>query len=40
MPVIGWLCNVVAMKFYPLSQEKMAEIQDEIARIKAEAAKG
>jgi Na+/melibiose symporter-like transporter len=30
---------VVAMKFYPLSKEKMEEIQDEIARIKAEAQK-
>ena len=37
MPLIGWILNVVAMKFYPLSKEKMAEIQDEIARIKAEA---
>ena len=36
MPVIGWILNVVAMKFYPLTKEKMAEIQDEIARIKAE----
>jgi len=39
MPMIGWILNVVAMKFYPLSKEKMASIQDEIARIKAEAAK-
>ena len=37
MPAIGWVLNVVAMKFYPLTKEKMAEIQDEIARIKAEA---
>lgn len=37
MPMIGWILNVVAMKFYPLTKEKMAEIQDEIARIKAEA---
>ncbi len=33
--VIGNLCNVVAMKFYPLTKEKMAEIQSEIAAIKA-----
>ncbi len=39
MPVIGWILNVVAMKFYPLSKEKMAEIQDEVGRIKAEAMK-
>ncbi len=37
VPVIGWLCNLVAMKFYPLSKEKMAEISDEVARIKREA---
>ena len=39
LPVIGWLLNVVAMKFYPLTKEKMAEIQDEIARIKRESTK-
>ena len=37
MPVIGWICNVIAMKFYPLTKEKMEEIQDEVARIKKEA---
>ena len=40
LPAIGWLLNVVAMKFYPLTKEKMAEIQSEIARIKAEANAG
>jgi len=39
LPMIGWILNVVAMKFYPLSKEKMESIQDEIACIKAEAAK-
>lgn len=38
-PAVGWLLNVVAMKFYPLSKEKMEEIQDKIAEIKAQAAK-
>ena len=38
LPIAGWLCNVVAMHFYPLSKEKMAEIQAEIGRIKAGAA--
>ncbi len=38
--IIGNLCNVVAMKFYPLSKEKMEEIQDEIAAIKAKAQAG
>ncbi len=39
LPIVGWLCNVVAMHFYPLTKEKMEEIQAEIGRIKAEAAK-
>ncbi len=34
--IIGLICNLVALKFYPLTKEKMAEIQTEIARIKAE----
>ncbi len=36
VPIIGWICNIVAMKFYPLTKEKMAEIQVEIGRIKDE----
>ena len=31
LPIVGWLCNVVAMHFYPLTKEKMEEIQAEIA---------
>lgn len=38
MPIIGWVCTLIAMKFYPLTQEKMAVIQDRIAEIKAESA--
>lgn len=38
-PMVGWILNVVAMKFYPLTKEKMEEIQDRIAEIKAEAMK-
>ena len=38
--MIGLICNLIAMKFYPLSREKMAEIEDEIARIKANNADG
>lgn len=34
--IIGLVCNVIAMHFYPLTKEKMEEIQDEIARIKAQ----
>ncbi len=39
-PIIGWILNVIAMKFYPLTKEKMAEIQVKIAEIKADAMKG
>ena len=34
MIMIGLVCNLIAMKFYPLTKEKMAEIQDEVAQIK------
>ena len=33
-PIIGFVCNLIAMKFYPLTREKMVEIQAEIAKIK------
>lgn len=33
--ILGNLCNVIAMKYYPLTKEKMAEIQKEIAAIKS-----
>lgn len=35
---IGLICNLIALKFYPLTKEKMAEIQAEVAAIKAKAA--
>ena len=35
--IIGLLCNIVALKFYPLTKEYMAEIQEEIAEIKKKA---
>ncbi len=34
---IGSGINLIAMKYYPLTKEKMEEIQDEIAAIKAKA---
>lgn len=37
--IVGLICNIIAMKFYPLTKEKMEEIQDEIAAIKAKAMK-
>lgn len=34
MPILGWICSLIAMKFYPLDAEKMNEIQNEIQKIK------
>lgn len=36
-PLIGWMFNIVAMKFYPLTKEKMEEVQIAIADIKRQA---
>ena len=33
--LIGLIFNIIAMKHYPLTKEKMQEIQEEIAAIKA-----
>lgn len=35
--IIGLLFNLVALKYYPLTKEKMEEIQEKIAEIKAKA---
>ncbi len=35
-PMLGWIINIIAMHFYPLTKEKMEEIQGEITRIKME----
>ena len=32
--ILGLIANLIAMKFYPLTKEKMAEIQDEVVKIK------
>lgn len=32
--ILGLICNLIAMKFYPLTKEKMAELQNEIVAIK------
>lgn len=34
-PMLGWITSLIVMRFYPLTKEKMEEIQEEIARIKA-----
>ena len=40
LTIVGLVCNIIAMKFYPLSAEKMQEIQSEISAIKAKAQAG
>lgn len=35
LTIFGLVCNVIAMKFYPLTKEKMEEIQEAIAEIKS-----
>ena len=37
LTIIGLVANVIAMKFYPLTGDKMKEIQAEVAAIKAKA---
>ena len=42
LPVVGWICNIIAMKFYTLDKDRMIEVQKnlnarkEAAGIKAE----
>ena len=36
-PMVGWICNLIAMHFYPLSKEFMVEIQEKVAEIKRQA---
>ena len=31
LPIIGWLCNIVAMKFYELDKDRMVQVQKNIA---------
>lgn len=35
MPILGWIISVIAMKFYPLTGEKMKEVEDYIADMEA-----
>lgn len=35
LPILGWLCSILAMKWSPLTKEKMAEVQKHIATIKS-----
>ena len=36
-PIVGWILNIIAMRYYPLTREMMASIQERIAEIKAQA---
>lgn len=36
MPILGYVCTLIAMKFYPLDAETMAEISRKNAALKAE----
>jgi Na+/melibiose symporter-like transporter len=38
MPILGWACTLIAMKWYPLDKEKMVEIQIKNREVR-EAAK-
>lgn len=33
-PIVGWICTVVSMKFYPLTKEKMVEVQKKNQEIR------
>lgn len=34
MPILGWIASIIAMKFYPLTGEKMKEIEEETWGIR------
>ncbi len=36
LPIIGWICSLIAMRLSPLTKEKMLEIQEHITKLKAE----
>lgn len=40
IPILGWLCNVIAMRGYELDKKRMAEVQKNIAETKAKALGG
>ena len=34
LPILGWILNVISMKFYILDKEKMVEVQKTLAERK------
>ena len=39
LPILGWICSLIAMKFYPLDERKMAEVQEKISEMKKDTEK-
>ena len=39
LPIIGWLLNVLAMRKFSLTKERMVEVQKNITELKLEATK-
>ncbi|MFV0362456.1 MAG: MFS transporter [Suipraeoptans sp.] len=37
IPILGWICTLVAMKFYPLDRETMVEVQQKNHEIRSKA---
>ncbi len=37
LPIIGYICSIIAMRFYPLDKEKMEEVKNTIALYKESA---
>lgn len=36
LPILGWLCNVLAMRGYELTKERMVEVQKNVSAMKKE----
>ena len=36
LPILGWACTLIAMKWYPLDREKMVEVQERNAALRAQ----
>ena len=32
LPMLGWICNIIAMRFYNLDRERMVEIQKHLSQ--------
>ena len=34
MPIVGWICTLIAMRFYKLSKAELVQVQKRIAEKK------